>query len=69
MIPAEIAAHDGEFVVVETENDWYLGTVRLDIENQQLTVYSGLTGRPPVIPLDDVQDIVRAHKHPAIAAA
>lgn len=69
MTPADLAMHDGYFVVIETENSWYLGTLDVDSRNGTVTVYTGYTGRPPVIRFDEVQDVVRADRHPAVAAA
>ncbi len=68
MSPADIAAYHGEFVVVETEDTLYLGTIRVDRRRGQLTVYTGFTGRPPIIALSDVEGVTPAADHPAVVA-
>lgn len=63
----EAAAWEGEFVVVETDNDWYLGTLRLHAG--RVTVYTGYTGRPPVIDVLDIESVTAAADHAAVEHA
>lgn len=51
-------------VVVETERTRYLGTITKT--DTHLTVHTGYSGRPPVIPLEDVEEIIPAHRHPDV---
>lgn len=46
----------GELLVVETEDDWFLGSVELRAE--VLVVRSGLRGHPTSVPHEDVVRIV-----------
>lgn len=64
MDEVEALRWDGEFAVVETDRTWYLGTVR--VSDGSLTVYTGMTGRPPVVPLRDVESISAADGHTSV---
>lgn len=55
----------GELVVVETENDLYLGTA--EVLDGQLVVRSGFVGRPVVLNVQDVERITPAAEHPDLA--
>jgi hypothetical protein len=48
----------GELVVVETEDDWFLGTV--EVVGESMIVRSGYVGRPVVLAPEDVVRIVPA---------
>lgn len=48
----------GELVVVETEDDWFLGTV--EVAGEGLIVRSGFVGRPVVLTPEEVVRIVPA---------
>ena len=50
--------------VVETERARYLGTITKTATH--LIVYTGRVGRPPVIPLEEVDEIVPADRHPDV---
>jgi hypothetical protein len=65
----DLALFHGGFAVVETDRSWYLGTLAVDAERNTVIIYTGYTGRPPVLNADDVQDVVLAHDHPHVAAA
>ncbi len=65
----DLALFDEAFAVIETDRSWYLGTLAVDAERNTVTVYTGYTGRPPVLHADDVQDVVLAHDHPHVTAA
>ncbi len=60
-------AYDGQFVVIETEDDHYLGTITVDRE--AVTVHTGFVGRPPVVPVADIESIVPAEQHPLVSVA
>jgi hypothetical protein len=51
----------GERVVVETEDDWFLGTVELTADG--VVVRNGLVGRPTVLAPEDVLRVVRAAEY------
>lgn len=51
----------GELVVVETEDDWFLGTVEL--AGDVLIVRSGFVGRPVVLAAEDDRRIVPAAEY------
>lgn len=51
----------GELVVVETEDDWFLGTV--EVAGETLIVRSGFVGRPVVLAVEEVVRIVPAAEH------
>lgn len=46
----------GDLLVVETDDDWYLGSV--EVTAGSAIVRSGFVGRPTVVPLEDVVRIV-----------
>ena len=48
----------GELMVVETDDDWFLGTVELGAG--ELVIRSGFVGRPVVLLPEDVVRIVLA---------
>lgn len=48
----------GELVVVETDDDWYLGTA--EVTPEALIVRTGFVGRPTVLAHEDVVRVVAA---------
>lgn len=56
-----------DLMVVETEDDRYLGT--LDVKGKQVTIRTGLQGRPKVLDLADVLDVTPAAGHPDVVMA
>jgi hypothetical protein len=46
----------GELMLVETDRDWFLGTVEVTVD--ALVVRSGFVGRPVLVPHDEVVRIV-----------
>jgi hypothetical protein len=59
----ELVAH-GEIVVIETDEDLFLGTC--EIAGGNAIVRSGYVGRPVLIPIDDIESIVSATDHPDV---
>jgi hypothetical protein len=59
----ELLAH-GEIVVVETDDELFLGTC--EILDGHAIVRSGYVGRPIVIPLDDIEAVIPASEHPDV---
>ncbi|MGB8652792.1 MAG: hypothetical protein WCD35_19260 [Mycobacteriales bacterium] len=55
----------GDLVVVETENDVFLGTA--EVADGFLVIRSGYVGRPTLVALEDVEIIVPASTHPGVA--
>lgn len=51
----------GELVVVETEDDWYLGAA--EVTPDGLIVRSGFVGRPVVLAHEDVVRVVPASEY------
>ncbi|GAC1611399.1 MAG: hypothetical protein NVS3B26_24010 [Mycobacteriales bacterium] len=54
----------GELVVVETEDDHYLGTA--EVQDWLLALRSGYVGRPVLLDLDDVRSVTPAFDHPLV---
>lgn len=54
------------YVVETVHGEVWLGQIRKTDES--ITVYSGFNGRPPVIDLADVVEIVPADKHPDVVS-
>jgi hypothetical protein len=54
---------DGELLVVETEDDWFLGTV--EVLPDVVVVRSGFVGRPVVLRHEDVVRVTPALEHEA----
>jgi hypothetical protein len=52
---------DGELVVVETEDDWFLGTAELTSDS--VVIRNGFVGRPAVLAHEDVHRIVPAREY------
>lgn len=52
---------DGELLVVETKDDWFLGTV--EVLPDALVVRSGFVGRPVVLRHEDVLRVTPAFEH------
>jgi hypothetical protein len=52
---------DGELVVVETEGDWFLGTVELTAD--MVIVRSGFVGRPVVLAHEEVIRVAPAGEY------
>lgn len=65
--PEAAALWNGKFAVVETDRSWYLGTVK--VVGDDMVLYTGMTGRPPVLPLADVESIEPADGHPHVVPA
>jgi hypothetical protein len=53
---------DGQIVVVETEEDVFLGTA--EVSDGHVVVRSGYVGRPVVLPLPRVRRVTPADEHP-----
>lgn len=53
---------DGQIVVVETEDDAFLGTA--EVIDGCVIVRNGYVGRPVVIPLQMVHRVMPADEHP-----
>ena len=62
-----MSSYKGKFVVVETVDDAYLGTLDV-IDRSHVMVRTGLVGRPAVVAVDDVVEITLAADHPDVAA-
>ncbi|MCA1722595.1 MAG: hypothetical protein LC779_16390 [Actinobacteria bacterium] len=58
---------DGLFVLETYEGDAYLG--QLLFERDFITVRTGYVGRPAVIPVGEVAQIVPAGEHPDVVVA
>jgi hypothetical protein len=58
---------DGELLVVETDDDAYIGTV--EVVGDALVVRSGYVGRPWVVPRHEVCEITSAADHPLVEQA
>lgn len=56
----------GIFVVELNDGKAYLGRVK--VTKSSVIVYSGYTGRPPVIPIEEVDRMVPAHSHPDVTS-
>ena len=54
----------GEIVVVETEDDIFLGTA--EVVDGHLVIRSGYVGRPVVLTALDVVSVVPAQGHPEV---
>jgi hypothetical protein len=52
---------DGQILVIETEDDAYLGTA--EVVDGQMIVRSGFVGRPVVLALSAIQRITPASEH------
>ena len=55
---------EGQIVVVETEDDWFLGTA--EMADGTIVVRSGFVGRPVVLDAELVQSIIPAQQHPSV---
>jgi len=66
-MPRNIARYVGGFVVVETTDTAYLGTLRL-LDDEHVVVHTGFVGRPPILALDDIEKITLAADHADVAA-
>ena len=55
---------NGEVVVVETEDDAYLGTA--EVQDGHLVVRSGHRGHPVVLLLSEVLSVIPAQGHPDV---
>lgn len=58
------ALTQGLFVVELEDGQAYLGEVELS--DDEVTVYTGFVGRPPVLPRDEVVAIIPAAEHPDV---
>lgn len=64
----EAKALDGLLVVVEeSDGNAYIGVA--DVSRTSITIHTGLAGRPPVIALDDVDDVTVYDQHPDVLAS
>jgi hypothetical protein len=54
----------GQLLVVETEDDAWIGTV--EVTEDALVVRTGLRGHPAVVPLEDVERIIPATESPDV---
>jgi len=66
-MPAKIAQYVGGFVVVETADSAYLGTLRW-LDDEHLVVHTGFVGRPPILAVDEIENITLAADHADVAA-
>lgn len=66
-MPTAIARYLGAFVVVETEDNAYIGTLDA-IDDEHVVVHTGFVGRPPVLAISDIELITLADEHAAVAA-
>ena len=64
---SKLSTYVGKFVVVETTDDTFLGTLEL-LGTDHALVRTGFVGRPPVVLVDDIVDITLASRHPGVAA-
>jgi hypothetical protein len=55
---------DGLFVVETYDGAAYLG--ELEFHRDEVVVYTGYVGRPPVIRRDDIAAIIPAQQHPDV---
>lgn len=55
-------------VVVETDDDRYLGTVEI-VDAEHIKVHSGMRGRRPRIRIEDVVDVTLATEHSGVLDA
>jgi hypothetical protein len=69
MSPAGIKSFHSHFVVLETDDNWYLGRLHVDARRRTVAVYTGLTGKPPVVPFHLIHKITVAEKRDAVTAA
>lgn len=56
---------EGQIVVIETEDDWFLGTAEMAGGN--VIVRSGFVGRPVVLEVELIRSIIPAQGHPDVA--
>jgi hypothetical protein len=56
-----------DLMVVETEDDIFLGT--LEVNGETVKVKTGLPGRPTILRLDDIEDLTPAIDHPDVVMA
>lgn len=54
----------GIIYVVETQSNRYMG--RIESSGSTIKVYSGYQGRPPVIPIEEIDSMVPAATHPDV---
>jgi hypothetical protein len=66
-VPRSITRFVGEFVVVETEESAFLGTLTV-LDEEHVVIHTGFVGRPPVIAVTDIDAITMAEGHADIAA-
>lgn len=52
------------FVVETNDGQAYIG--RIQAEHGMVTVYTGYQGRPPVIPIEEVDSMTPAVRHPDV---
>jgi hypothetical protein len=55
---------DGELLVIETDDDAYLGTA--EVVGDTLVVRNGYVGRPTVVPRQEVRHVTPAGEHPLV---
>lgn len=58
----------GTLVVVETEDNAYLGTLAINPDGR-VAVRTGLVGHPPLLDLDEIEAVTPAAEHYAVVGA
>lgn len=66
-MPCDISRYVGDFVVVETTDAAYLGTLRV-LDAEHVVVHTGFVGRPPILAVGDIDRITLAADHEDVAA-
>jgi formylmethanofuran dehydrogenase subunit C len=61
MVHMGILIAAGELVVVETEDDWFLGTAEMN--DGQVIVRNGYVGRPTILAVEDIERVIPAAEH------
>ena len=54
----------GELMVVETDDDLFLGTV--EVRGDALVIRDGFVGRPTLVDINDVVGLTLAYEHPDV---
>ncbi len=54
----------GELMVVETDDDLFLGTV--EVRGDALVIRDGFVGRPTLVDVNDVVGLTLAYEHPDV---
>jgi hypothetical protein len=53
-------------VVVETADNAYVGTTVIDNDTNTLFIHTGFAGHPVALPLEEVESITPASRHPLV---